>query len=78
MHTFVDNVATLAIEHCLVDSLSELFTPMSIHGLDSDLVKDLTMEPMSVQKDRAIANENLKTLTEVYQICKRHGGRASE
>lgn len=50
--TFVDNVATLAIENCLLRPLDHLFTSQTINNMEDDEVKQLAAEPLYVLEER--------------------------
>ncbi|PLB45800.1 hypothetical protein P170DRAFT_439518 [Aspergillus steynii IBT 23096] len=50
--TFVDNVATLAIENCLLRPLDRLFTSQTINNMEDDEVKHLAAEPSYILEER--------------------------
>ncbi|RDK37608.1 dynamin family protein [Aspergillus phoenicis ATCC 13157] len=50
--TFVDNVATLGIENCLLDPLQRILTSQVINNLNDDQVRDLASEPSFISDER--------------------------
>ncbi|KAJ5881784.1 uncharacterized protein N7529_000456 [Penicillium soppii] len=50
--TFIDNVATLGIENCLLDPLSSILTSQTINNLEDKQVQDLAAEPSSILDER--------------------------
>lgn len=60
--TFVDNVAILAIENCLLRPLEHIFTGQTVLGIHEDQIREIATEPASIQKDRKRLNEELKKL----------------
>ncbi|KAF2171690.1 hypothetical protein M409DRAFT_63305 [Zasmidium cellare ATCC 36951] len=73
--TFMETVATLAIENCLVDGLLDLFTPMTVPDLGIEVLQALTAEPTSVAIERRRNQEKLKVLRDVSCIIRKHSGR---
>ncbi|QQK43428.1 Dynamin [Penicillium digitatum] len=60
--TFVDNVAILAIENCLLCPLEHIFTGKTVLGMDDQQIQEIAAEPSNIQKDRERLNEELKKL----------------
>jgi hypothetical protein len=50
--TFVDNVATLGIENCLLDPLQRILTSQIVNNMDDDQVRELSMEPPYIHEER--------------------------
>ena len=50
--TFVDNVATLGIENCLLDPLQRILTSQVINNMDDDQVRELASEPSFISDER--------------------------
>ncbi|KAJ5165387.1 Dynamin [Penicillium coprophilum] len=60
--TFVDNVAILAIENCLLCPLEHIFTGKTVLSMDDQQVQEIAAEPSNIQKDRERLNEELEKL----------------
>ena len=60
--TFVDNVAILAVENCLLCPLEDIFTGKTVLGLDDEQVRQIAGEPLNIQKDRERLNGELDKL----------------
>ncbi|KAF7593738.1 hypothetical protein BBP40_010913 [Aspergillus hancockii] len=60
--TFVDNVATLAIENCLLSPLEHIFNGQTVNNMDDQRIRDLAAEPSHVRKDRERLNQELEKL----------------
>lgn len=60
--TFVDNVAILAIENCLLCPLEHIFTGKTVLGMDDQQIQEIAAEPSNIQKDRERLNEELEKL----------------
>lgn len=60
--TFIDNVATLAIENCLLRPLEHIFTGQAIIGMEDTLIQSIAAEPPNVNFDRNRLNEELSML----------------
>lgn len=60
--TFVDNVAILAIENCLLCPLEHIFTGKTVLGMDDQQIREIAAEPSSIQKERERLNEELEKL----------------
>ncbi|PWY62088.1 dynamin family protein [Aspergillus eucalypticola CBS 122712] len=50
--TFVDNVATLGIENCLLDPLQRILTSQVINNMHDDQVRELASEPSFTSDER--------------------------
>lgn len=60
--TFVENVAILAIENCLLSPLEDLFSSQTVVGMDDDQIQKVAAEPSETQKERTRLNEELDKL----------------
>lgn len=60
--TFVDNVAILAIENCLLFPLEHIFTGKTVLDMDDQQIREIAAEPLNIQKDRERLNGELKKL----------------
>ncbi|GKZ24655.1 hypothetical protein AbraIFM66951_011926 [Aspergillus brasiliensis] len=50
--TFVDNIATLGIENCLLDPLQRILTSQVINNMDDNRVAELASEPFFISEER--------------------------
>lgn len=62
MVTFVDNVATLAIENCLLDPLERIFTSQIVNDMDDGKISILAAEQSHVPQERVRLTVELITL----------------
>ncbi|OOQ83643.1 dynamin family protein [Penicillium brasilianum] len=60
--TFVQNVAILAIENCLLFPLEDIFSPQTVVSMDDQQVQKVAAEPSETQRERARLNEELEKL----------------
>ncbi|KAE8143529.1 P-loop containing nucleoside triphosphate hydrolase protein [Aspergillus pseudotamarii] len=60
--TFVDNVATLAIENCLLSPVEHIFTSQTVNNMDDQQIRELAAESSHVQQDRQRLDQELKRL----------------
>ncbi|GFF97114.1 interferon-induced GTP-binding protein Mx [Aspergillus udagawae] len=60
--TFVDNVATLAIENCLLDPLQRIFTSQVVNNMDDDQIRELSMEQPYIHEERQRLGRELDKL----------------
>lgn len=60
--TFVDNVAILAIENCLLGPLAKILTIQTMSSMDDTQLRGLAMEPRSTELNRKRLNSELKKL----------------
>ncbi|CAI7566369.1 unnamed protein product [Penicillium palitans] len=65
--TFVDNVAILAIENCLLCPLEHIFTGKTVLDMDDQQIQEIAAEPPNIQKDRERLNEELGKLRKGIQ-----------
>ncbi|CZT19164.1 uncharacterized protein RCC_05010 [Ramularia collo-cygni] len=70
--TFTENIATLAIENCLIDGLSNIFTTTTVKSLSSEAVHSLTPESLEAARSRSSNEERLSMLNAMSAIIKRH------
>lgn len=50
--TFVDNVATLGIENCLLDPLERIFTSQVVNYMEDSQVRQIATEPSYISEER--------------------------
>ncbi|KAE8376604.1 P-loop containing nucleoside triphosphate hydrolase protein [Aspergillus bertholletiae] len=60
--TFVDNIAVLAIENCLLEPLERIFTSQTVNDMEDQQIRELAEEPVHVQRDRQRLNQELDRL----------------
>ncbi|OJI96704.1 hypothetical protein ASPVEDRAFT_78461 [Aspergillus versicolor CBS 583.65] len=60
--TFVNNVATLAIENCLVQPLQRMITSQVINDMDDKQIQELAAEPSYVGEERERLGKELNRL----------------
>ncbi|KAL2832307.1 P-loop containing nucleoside triphosphate hydrolase protein [Aspergillus pseudoustus] len=60
--TFVNNVATLAIENCLIQPLQKIFTSQVVNDMDDEQIQELAAEPSYVCEERERLGKELKRL----------------
>ncbi|KAJ5649811.1 uncharacterized protein N7484_003534 [Penicillium longicatenatum] len=60
--TFIDNVAILAIENCLLRPLEHIFTGQVVLELDDNEISKIAAEPSTTQKDRERLTDELEKL----------------
>jgi GTPase SAR1 family protein len=71
LDTFVDNMATLAIENCALADLHEMFSPSKLGDIGDDVVERLASESPKTINDRASANNDLAVFEKALLICKK-------
>ncbi len=72
VHTFIDNIMTLAIENCIMIPLKDMFNVRQALHLDDASFAAITAEPTEVVTSRKSSAEDLQVLTEVLEVCNRH------
>lgn len=73
----VDNVASMVVESCLVQSLPTLLTATSIVAMPDDIVSAIASEAEGAQEERQLASQKLESLEKALQICGQHAGHQS-
>ncbi|RLL94583.1 hypothetical protein CFD26_102665 [Aspergillus turcosus] len=59
---FMNNVANLAIENCLLGPLESIFTSATVVNMDDEQIEDLASEPTAVREQRERLNYQLEKL----------------
>lgn len=73
----MDNVASLAVESCLVDGLADVFSPSVVSNMQDDMIEELIgAEPEGVSQERSDLQTQLDEFEAALRSCKRLGGRA--
>jgi GTPase SAR1 family protein len=73
--TFVDNVATLAIENCLLAGLASIFSSDTILDMDDGQLGNLAGESEKILSDRKYAEEKSQLLKKSLETCSIHMSR---
>lgn len=73
MKVIVDNFAALVVENCLLDRLSDTFSPDTVMKFDDDLVRDIAAETEDSQIERALVIKKLEVLEAGLQRLNRLG-----
>ncbi len=72
LHAFVDNMALLAVENCLLDGLENLLSPLKVASMSDDDLERLAAETQDVQEIRIREEERWKVLDLGLAICGSH------
>lgn len=75
MKTFVDNVAVQVIEASIVNHLADVFNPLEVAKMTSELVSNIAAESQENQTRREQLERKIHILTEGMNTCKRHTSR---
>jgi len=75
MKTFVDNVAIQVIEASIVNNLANVFNPLAVVQLTSELVSKIAADSQENQTQRELLERKIDILKEGMDTCKRHAGR---
>ena len=75
MKTFVDNVAVQVIEASIVDKLANIFSPLAVAQMTSELVSKVASESQENETQRELLERKLHILKEGMNTCKRHASR---
>jgi hypothetical protein len=69
MRTFIDNVANLVIEQCLIDSITGILTPKKVLEMSNETLEKLGSESQNTQDYRKTLLNRVETLEEARKIC---------
>ena len=75
MSVFVNNVAVLAVENCLVKDLSEIFSPIMVADMSTDRVFAIAAESVEVRERRASLKAKLEVLQNGQRVLNEHLGK---
>ncbi|KAJ5095617.1 Dynamin GTPase [Penicillium alfredii] len=67
IETYMDNVAILAVENCLLCPLEKIFTRQTVRDMDDEQVRKLAAEPLDFQKNRKRLSDELEKLQKARQ-----------
>lgn len=73
--TFIDNVATLAIENCLMAGLASVFSSSKILDMEDDELAKLAGESVKILTDRRYVLEKSWLLKQSLKTCRLHMSR---
>lgn len=68
MKTFLDDIAILAVERCILKKIPELLTPKSIVSLNDGQISGIASETENSRNERTQSYRKLKVLTDAYRI----------
>jgi hypothetical protein len=71
VNTFVDNVAALVIDNCLMNSLPHLLSPLVVQKWDDDRLQLIGGETEEVARDRTKQLEKLEILNSGLASCQK-------
>lgn len=72
MYAFVDNIASLVVEHCLVDELANVFNPTTVNDMDDSTRAKLAAESEETLLDRQDLEDKISVLDAGLATCLRH------
>lgn len=75
LQTFTDNLINLAIESCLIQDLSSLFTPRLVNSMDDKKLAELAAESEEVRDHRSQLLKDIKLLKQGLEQCRRYKPR---
>jgi hypothetical protein len=75
MKTFVDNVAVQVIEASIVNDLANVFNPLAVAKMTSELISKIAAESQDNQTQRELLERKIDILEEGMNTCKRHASR---
>ena len=75
MDTIIQNVATLAVERCLLHGLANIVSSSTMNGLDVDTVSLIADEHPHARNQRTRNARQQEILSEVLESCHTHTGR---
>lgn len=72
---FINNIAVLAIENCLIKNLSGIFSPSLIADLSDEKLHAIAAESDEVGEERDSLRQKLRALASGKDILNEHMGR---
>jgi uncharacterized coiled-coil DUF342 family protein len=73
--TFTENVINLAVEHCLIYHISDIFTTGKVCEMSDDRLKQLAEESEELRQERESIHRHIKDLKEALDMIRRHRPR---
>lgn len=74
---FVDNVAILAVENCLMLGLKKMLSGATVNYMTDETLRILADETEDVRENRIRTNEKATSLKKSYELCKRQNRKQS-
>lgn len=74
MRTFIDNVALLAVEECLIAELPGVFNPRKVADMSDDDLARLAAESQEIVSERDEYTRRLNALQMGLATCKTYEG----
>lgn len=75
LKSFVDNVAILTVEACLMKDLGMVFSPISVMQMEENVVRRIASETRENQDQRELLTRKKTVLTLDLEICQRYVDR---
>lgn len=72
MENFIDNVAVLVVEMCLIDGLSSIFTPTLVSRMNDEQLDGLAGESHTLRSQRRQLMSKQAKLENAYRQCLRN------
>jgi hypothetical protein len=72
MMVFTENIATLAIENCLLLPLETIFTSKLLCGMGQEQIQRIVSEPASFDNDRQALRLEIDALEACLATCRRY------
>jgi GTPase SAR1 family protein len=69
LETFIDNMATLAVENCVLADLHKIFSPSYVAALDDQTLHRLASESAETIDTRNYLNQTLEKFERALRIC---------
>ncbi|KAH8597058.1 P-loop containing nucleoside triphosphate hydrolase protein [Bisporella sp. PMI_857] len=73
LRTFIDNIAVLAVEGCLIDDLEDIFSPTAVIKMDDEKLRALGGESELAQVERSELEQKVAVLQDAQRECLRAG-----
>lgn len=73
LETFIDNMATLAVENCVLSDLHKIFSPSQVAAMDDETLYRLASESAETIDTREYLTHTLETFERALLICRRCG-----
>ncbi|KAH8698887.1 P-loop containing nucleoside triphosphate hydrolase protein [Talaromyces proteolyticus] len=71
IEVFIDNIAILAIENCLMAELEGLLSPLTVSGMDDGMLEAIAFESEDVRELRSQTLDKQFSLQKSYELCRR-------
>lgn len=78
MRRFIDNVAVLVVEMCLLDNLADIFSPTLVSAMSDGELKAIAGESAAQQGERHQLTEKTAKLKSALRECLAHGYTSTE